>query len=95
MAKNGQLLCQELEISLCSPSRKVSYMPTGMGHGAPLTLAMCRPGWDDYQDLGETVGRDVPMLDRRGWAAGRSDAERGHSSETEGHCPDHGTASQR
>ena len=55
MAKNGQPLCQELEISLCSPGEKVSYTPTGMGHALPLTLAACRPGWDDYQDLSETV----------------------------------------
>ena len=52
MGKNGQPLCQELEISLCSPGGKVSYTPTGAGHAAPLTLAAC---WDGYQDLGETV----------------------------------------
>ena len=56
MGKNGQSLCQELEISLCSPSGKVSYTPTGTGHVAPLTLAACHPSWDDYQDLGETLG---------------------------------------
>ena len=55
MGKNGQPLCQELEVSLCSPSVKVGYMPTGTGHAAPLTLAACRPSWDNYQDLGETV----------------------------------------
>ena len=55
IGKNSQPLCQELEISLCSPGGKVSYMPTGMGHVAPLTLAACRPSWDNYQDLGETV----------------------------------------
>ena len=55
MGKNSQPLCQELEVSLCSPGRKVSYTPTGAGHVAPLTLAACRPSWDDYQDLGETV----------------------------------------
>ena len=55
MGKNGQPLCQELEISLCSPGGKVSYTPTGAGHAAPLTLAVCCPGWDGYQDLGETV----------------------------------------
>ena len=48
MAKNGQPLCQELEVSLCSPGRKLSYTPTGVGHVPPLTLAVCRPGWDDY-----------------------------------------------
>ena len=52
---DGQPLCQELEVSLCPPSRRLEYMPTGAGHPPPLTLAVCRPGWDDFQDLGETV----------------------------------------
>ena len=30
-------------------------MPTGAGHPPPLTLVACRPGWDDFQDLGGTV----------------------------------------
>ena len=30
-------------------------MPTGAGHLPPLTLVACHPGWDDFQDLGETV----------------------------------------
>ena len=30
-------------------------MSTGAGHPAPLTLVACHPGWDDFQDLGETV----------------------------------------
>ena len=30
-------------------------MQTGAGHPPLLTLAPCRPGWDDFQDLGETV----------------------------------------
>ena len=52
---NGQPLCQELEISLCAPGAKLEYMPTHAGHPAPLTLAACRPDWDDYLDLNETV----------------------------------------
>ena len=30
-------------------------MPTGAGHPPPLTLVACHPGWDNFQDLGETV----------------------------------------
>ena len=30
-------------------------MSTGTGHLPPLTLVVCHPGWDDFQDLGETV----------------------------------------
>ena len=52
---DGQPLCQELEVSLCPPSRRLEYMPTGAGHPPSLTLVVCRPGWDDFQDLGETV----------------------------------------
>ena len=57
MAKNGQPLCQELEVSLCSPNGKLSYTTTGTGHAPPLTLAACHPGWDNNQDLGETVAK--------------------------------------
>ena len=52
---NGQPLCQELEISLCAPGAKLEYMPTCAGHPALLTLVACRPSWDDYLDLNETV----------------------------------------
>ena len=52
---DGQPLCQELEVSLCSPDRKLGYMPTGAGHPPLLTLAVSHPGWDDFQDLSETV----------------------------------------
>ena len=52
---NGQPLCQELEISLCALGAKLEYMPTHPGHLAPLTLVACRPGWDNYLDLNETV----------------------------------------
>ena len=37
------------------PGGRLEYMPTGTGHLPLLTLAVCRPGWDDFQDLGETV----------------------------------------
>ena len=33
----------------------MEYTSTGRGVPAPLTLAACHPGWDDYLDLGETV----------------------------------------
>ena len=51
----GQPLCQELEVSLCPPSGRLEYTPTGAGHLPPLTLVACRPRRDDFQDLGETV----------------------------------------
>ena len=38
-----------------SPGRKLEYMPTGAGHLPLLTLAVCHPRWDNFQDLGETV----------------------------------------
>ena len=41
--------------SAYAPSRRLEYTPTGVGHLPPLTLAACCPGWDDFQDLGETV----------------------------------------
>ena len=52
---DSQPLCQELEVSLSPPRGKLEYMPTGAGHPPPLTLAACRPRWDDFQDLSETV----------------------------------------
>ena len=52
---DGQPLSQELEVSLCLPGRRLEYTPTGAGHPPLLTLVACRPGWDDFQDLGETV----------------------------------------
>ena len=55
VSRNCQPLCQELEVSLCPPSGRLEYMSTGGGHPPPLTLVVCCPGWDDFQDLGETV----------------------------------------
>ena len=55
IGQDGQPLCQELEVSLCPPSGRLEYTPTGAGHLPLLTLAVFRPGWDDFQDLGETV----------------------------------------
>ena len=52
---DSQPLCQELEVSLCSPDGKLGYTPTGAGHLPLLTLVVCRPGWDNFQDLSETV----------------------------------------
>ena len=37
------------------PGGRLEYMPTGAGHLPPLTLVVCHPRWDDFQDLGETV----------------------------------------
>ena len=37
------------------PSGRLEYTSTGAGYPPPLTLVACRPGWDDFQDLGETV----------------------------------------
>ena len=37
------------------PSRRLEYTSTGAGHPPLLTLVVCRPGWDDFQNLGETV----------------------------------------
>ena len=37
-------------------------MSTGRGHLPPLTLVACRPGWDDFQDLGETVAEMAQRL---------------------------------
>ena len=37
-------------------------MSTGRGHLPPLTLVACRPGWDDFQDLGETVAEMAQCL---------------------------------
>ena len=55
IGQDGQPLCQELEVSLCSPNGKLGYTPTGTGHLPPLTLVVCCPTWDDFQDLSETV----------------------------------------
>ena len=37
------------------PGGRLEYTPTGAGHPPLLTLAVCHPRWDDFQDLGETV----------------------------------------
>ena len=55
VSRNSQPLCQELEVSLCPPSRRLEYTSTGTRHLPPLTLVVCCPRWDDFQDLGETV----------------------------------------
>ena len=55
VGQDGQPLCQELEVSLCPPGRRLEYTPTGAGHPPPLTLVACHLGWDDFQDLGENV----------------------------------------
>ena len=71
VGQDGQPLCQELEVSLCSPDGKLGYMPTGAGHSPPLTLAACRPGWDDFQDLSETVAEmSQHLIDENGQLEG-------------------------
>ena len=55
VSQNGQPLRQELEVSLCPSGGRLEYMSTGAGHPPPLTLVVCHPRWDDFQDLGETV----------------------------------------
>ena len=37
------------------PSGRLEYTSTGAGHPALLTLVVCHPRWDDFQDLGVTV----------------------------------------
>ena len=48
-------LCQELTISLGTQGAKLEYTPTGPGCVPPLTLAACRPSWDDYFDFNKTL----------------------------------------
>ena len=62
VSQNGQPLCQELEVSLCPPGGRLEYTSTGGGHLAPLTLVVCCPVWDDFQDLGETVAEMAQHL---------------------------------
>ena len=46
-------------------------MPTGTGHLPLLTLVVCRPGWDDFQDLGETVAEmSQCLIDKDGQLEG-------------------------
>ena len=53
--QSGKPLCQELMVSLLHQGGKLEYMPTEKGRSSPLTLLMCRPSWDDYLDLNETL----------------------------------------
>ena len=53
--QTGKPVCQELTVNLVALGRKMEYTSTGRGVPAPLTLAVCHPGWDDYLDLSETV----------------------------------------
>ena len=46
-------------------------MPTGAGHLPPLTLVACRSGWDNFQDLGETVAEmSQCLIDKDGQLKG-------------------------
>ena len=60
--QNSQPLCQELEVSLCLLSGRLEYMSTGGGHLPLLTLVVCCPGWDNFQDLGKTVAEMAQHL---------------------------------
>ena len=42
-------------INMAGPGGKIEYTSTERGCLPPLTLAACRPGWDDYFDLNKTV----------------------------------------
>ena len=44
------------------PGGRLEYTSTGGGHPPPLTLVACCPGWDDFQDLGETVAELAQRL---------------------------------
>ena len=53
------------------PGGRLEYTPTGAGHLPPLTLAACRPGWDNFQDLGETVAEmSQCLIDKDGQLEG-------------------------
>ena len=53
--------------SYAPPSRKLEYTPTGAEHLPPLTLVACHPGWDNFQDLGETVAEmSQRLIDKDG-----------------------------
>ena len=68
---NGQPLCQELEVSLYPPSGRLEYTSTGAGHPPLLTLVACRPRWDDFQNLGETVAEmSQRLIDKDGQLEG-------------------------
>ena len=47
---------------MASPGGKLKYTSTEQGCPPPLTLAACRPGWDDYLDLGKTVTKIANRL---------------------------------
>ena len=54
-----------------SPGRKLEYTPTGTRHPPLLTLAACHPGWDKFQDLGETVAEmSQCLIDKDGQLEG-------------------------
>ena len=55
VGRDGQPLCQEMEISLCAPGGKLEYTSNHPGHPSPLTLVAFHPSWHDYLDLTETV----------------------------------------
>ena len=75
-------------VSLACPGGKLDYTPTDRGHLAPLTLAACRPKWDDYFDLTEMVtemshclmkedGQEVAMLPKVSTTPKKKEAAQG------------------
>ena len=60
LGQTGKPICQELTIKLIPSGKKMQY--TDARGAAPLTLAACHPGWDDYLDFGETVSEMTQRL---------------------------------
>ena len=61
---------------------------------SPVDPSSMSPGWDDYQDLGETVAEmSQCLIDKDGQLEGVT-PRGGTLPKTEGHHPDRGTASQ-
>ena len=53
------------------PGGRLEYTSTGTGHPPPLTLVVCRPGWDNFQDLGKTVAEmSQCLIDKDGQLKG-------------------------
>ena len=78
--QNGQPLCQELEVSLCPPWWEAWIHVHWHRASAPADSSGVSPRMGRLSRPGPDCSRDVPTLDRRGWAAGRGEAKRRHPS---------------